>query len=378
MFAIIFYCNVLFCQEMTKEEFITIDRYLTDNSILVENFIISKLLIHPFNDYLIGMNIYLNYKNGNRKHLEEEFNTLLKSDSNFKNSSYIELAKGIIEINNGNDNKALNHYLRSLELDKLLDNSNKWLRLELYSYFKERDHLLSLKYLNESLDIDPNFTSAQYEIAFLNRENGDLENAIKILDDIIIRIDDDYASYHKALFLEELGKYSEAEFVYSMLIKKSNYIQAYVGLGYINQFINKDLEKAELYFKQAINIDDRFDEAYMRLFRLYIEKKAPHDAHKYIKKAYELNNSDIYLLDLIYAETLLNNFEQSEKLINKYYTDYGKDYEIDFWDILITSLKGDKENSQSKINSYYDNYTTNEVEFLKNELRAWNINMVKP
>lgn len=363
-------------KELPKSELLKIDNYLTNNFEIPPDYFDSLLSIYPTNDYIVGMNIYFNYKNGNKKKLEEDFYKLITLDNQLENSSYIQLAKGIIAYNNNSEEEAIKYYKRGLEIDKLTDESNKWLRLELYFFYQKKEFDKALEFLMESLTIDNNFTFAQYELAFINRENGDLEAAIDVLDRIILRTTDPYAIYHKAYFLEELEEHKEAEILYTMLINKFNYIEAYTSLGAIYHYLYKDFTKAEYYFNEALKINQNFDVAYIRLFRLYIDKKELEKAYQAIKKGYTINKSSDNLLDFIYAEVLMKRYTTAKGLIEKYYDEFGKDYEIDFWDILWTILEGDKQNTvQVKIDKYYENYTQNEINFLKSELNAWNVKL---
>ena len=95
----------------------------------------------------------------------------------------------------------------------------------------------------------------------------------------------------------------------------------------------------------------------------------------YLEKALKLSPILDNYLELIYVNTLLEDYSNAKYLLNDALSKYNHEYELDFWKILLLSLAENKNEAQESINEFYNKYTDIEINWLKSELKVWNINI---
>lgn len=142
------------------------------------------------------------------------------------------------------------------------------------NYHDVGDYARAIEFYKQALALDPNNSSANYEIAYSYMSAKDYENSIKY-SDIVINLDDKNAlgAYlTKGSSLDYLGKTDESIKLFEKAIKKfgDNHL-LYYNLGYDYYFL-KNNEKAEKAFINAINTKSNHPGSHLLLAQLMTDQ----------------------------------------------------------------------------------------------------------
>ena len=134
-------------------------------------------------------------------------------------------------------------------------------------------------------------------------------------------------SYCEDIYLNELNKaielYDDGDFTNSLNILKElekseikdKRLSYYLGQNYFEQ---SQFSIAEMYYKEAIEIDAEYPDPYIELSTIKINQRKTEEAHEYVKKALKLNpNSATAHLNYSSVLTLLGKDAESKKEIYK-------------------------------------------------------------
>lgn len=349
-----------------------IDNYLTNVDTIGIEYFDSLLVSYPYDDYIVGMKAYSLYFKGNKQESRLFLTEALNKETKLKYGTFINLSLGIITLDDDNDS-SLSYFTKSIEYDT--DMVNKWVRLELFYYYKEMDYDKAFKYLSEALRIDANFTSAQMEMSNILQSEGKIDSALNILDDVIERSHNFNAYCQKALLLLDMGSYENAKKCFLLSNEKKKNVESLIGLGYIEQYQNKNYELAKQYYENANQLDINHPVPYKRMGLFYLDLDKLDSSKMYLEKALKLAPILDNYLELIYVNTLLKDYSNAKYLLKDALSKYNHEYELDFWKILLLSLTENKNEAQESINEFYNKYTDIEINWLKSELKVWNINI---
>ncbi|OFX18418.1 MAG: hypothetical protein A2033_18735 [Bacteroidetes bacterium GWA2_31_9] len=360
--------NYMLPEKKLKE----IDNYLTNVDTINIEYFDSLLLSYPYDDYIVGMKAYSLYFKEKKQEAQLFLSEALNKETKLKYGTFINLSLGIIALDDDNDS-SLSYFTKSIEYDT--DMVNKWVRLELFYYYKETDYDKAFKYLSEALRIDANFTSAQMEMSNILQSEGKIDSALNILDDVIERAHNFNAYCQKALLLLDIGSYENAKKCFLLSNEKKKNVESLIGLGYIEQYQNKNYELAKQYYENANQLDINHPVPYKRMGLFYLDLDRLDSSKMYLEKALKLSPILDNYLELIYVNTLLEDYSNAKYLLNDALSKYNHEYELDFWKILLLSLAENKNEAQESINEFYNKYTDIEINWLKSELKVWNINI---
>lgn len=129
------------------------------------------------NGYLVGMKAYFLIENGNSKKAKSLLKKEVFKTENLIESTYIKLALAKIHLAEKDTSKYEDLIIEALEEDK----NNKWLYLELFDNYKNKDSLLAISYLEKSLALDTTFSHALIEKAYQFDFNIECDKVIALL-----------------------------------------------------------------------------------------------------------------------------------------------------------------------------------------------------
>ena len=159
-------------------------------------------------------------------------------------------------------------------------------------YFKENQDQ-SLKCLEESIQINPAFAGAHYNLGILFGELKRYEEAEKEYREAL-RINPDYAEAHCNLgvVLDQLKRYADAEREYKMALEINNdLVQAHHNLGLLLYEL-KRYGEAEKEYREALRINSDYTIAHGNLGILLYELKRYEEAEKELRETLRINPVD--------------------------------------------------------------------------------------
>ncbi len=358
--------------DIPKEIYQEIDSVFVYGDGIGEEYILNFLNKYPTSAYLKGMFVYYLFFNVDEERANKTLEVYLKENILLNNNSYINLAKGILSNYFGNQDAAVEYFDRSISLDK--ENKNKWVRYELAMVYYD-DISVRKKYLQEALLIDYNFVTAIVELSTLYKEQRQYDKALKTLEKAECIDKSNLIYYNIGLLFLEQDSYKKAEkyFVLSNQVKDNS--DSYVGLGYINQYFRNSSNKALEFYNKALEVDSLNSIVYKRIGLLYLEKGDLKQAEKFLLKSLELapNMVDNHS-EYIYVLVLIKDYKRANTALKEAFQLFGYGIkELHFWNILLLSINGDKEKGQNEIDDYIQKFSSGDVFWLKQELKAWGV-----
>lgn len=182
-----------------------------------------------------------------------------------------------------NDEKAMEIANRILNIDPSHIDANMFLAAK---YYEKKEYEKAKKIYEELLKYYPNNPDIWNNLGMTYYKIGDLENAEKSFLKAL-EVDPNYILARKNL--EALSKILNKP-INIPFITKENDVTYYLKLG-IEAYNEKDLKKAEEYFKKAISIDGNSQEAYNNLGAVYFEEGKYEEAVSMFKKALEIDKN---------------------------------------------------------------------------------------
>ena len=340
-----------------------------------EAFFDSLLFKQPNDDYLIGMKSYYLAKNKNVNNAEIFLKSKIISDISLQYSSFVNLGFGIISYFKNSIEEAKKYYDKSIQFD--LHEKNKWVRLELYYYYKDIDRELAKKYLNKALAIDSSFLIAKIELAYIIYEEGKIDLAINALKNIIDKTSNSYANYLLGYIYLNIKNYSDAERYFKKSITIEPFALSYIGLGYIYQYYKQNNDSATIFYNNALKIDSTNSLPYFHLGVIFQKNKQYEEAIKNFNKVIEIKPDEKSFQQIVYSYALMKDYENAKKMNNRSIEFFGHNTDNDFWEILLFFLDNKDKEGEEKLKEFYENYTLPEIDWLKAELLAWGIKVQK-
>ncbi|RMF94625.1 MAG: tetratricopeptide repeat protein [Candidatus Schekmanbacteria bacterium] len=193
-----------------------------------------------------------------------------------------------------------------------------------YSYQAAGYPYKAIKYLMQSLSLDPYYPATYYNLATIYQSLGDFAKAVEFYEkDISLNPRDFEAYLNLGIIFQNLRNYDRAIEYFTSAVKispkdekaHSNLAMAYMGKGKIEKAIREyafalsinpnsaeihnnlaiayvyqgAFDKAEKHFKKAISLNPKFDRALFNLAALYEKMNKSKEAARYYNKAIELN-----------------------------------------------------------------------------------------
>lgn len=362
--------NSISGQDIPNNLFQRIDEELCVKNNITFDFFDLYLKEYPSSDYLIGMKAYfLNYnvsKDSASAYIKEQ----IVKNSNIANRTFTLLALGVIET--GYNKESL--LLKSIAQDSF--KVNKWARLELFYYYEDIEKKLkAIQFLTEALEIDPFFTNAVLEQVNISIESREFKVAETLLSNLEEKFPDYYWSYqYKGELYEMQNRFYDAIFNYSKVLKiDSTNVSALLSIGKVYQIHLNEYDKALNFFLRAYNHDKNNIEILISIGSVYVDLSKFEHAIDFFEKSLEKGKNYESQTELIYSYIQIGNIKKAELMLEKTINDYGHDFRIDFFKILLSHMNKQKIATNDLLNDYYRTYNREDYMWLKNELSKWKI-----
>jgi len=362
----LFSLNQLYCQN--NVEFERIDEILSNPLSEIDiHFFDSLLLEYPESDYLLGMKA--SYISSNFD--SNEADKFLRSSSAVDvESSYVNMARGIIAVDQGRLNDSKSYFERAYSLDSL--KRNKWVRVELFSLYQELGLKNGGKFVEEALLIDPVFFNAKVALIYsldLSLDCNRIINLFKSINSKWLNYQDystlGYAHYY-------CGDYLLAEDAF----KRSNVYHenapAYLGLGNIALDYRKNLELARSLYLKVIEFPEFEFDGIVALGWLHLwmaETSIAEDYFILLTTKYECQDS---FNELILFRLKTNDYDQAQIDNLRSIELFGTNYFNFGYSIILDSLKdGDiYADFTSIVNEYKDSFGDDAYRWLLSTLKS--------
>ena len=243
-------------------------------------------------------------QNGNRNVQQGLYDEAIKSyQLILENHPYFpdpEFYMGLTRFRQKDIENAARHFSNALKIypdhpkaRKGLDNVTKQFLNIGNKAYKNGDLLKAMKYYKKSLEFDPEFYLAYYQLGVLEKKQGNSKLAITNLNKVIeIKPDHDKTWFTLGTAYETDGLIEEAINHYMKAIEiNPAYSKAYGNAGKLYTEKN-EYDKAEDLLKTIIQIDPSYADGFMRLGLLYIEQEKFNDAVENLKSSVNLDKND--------------------------------------------------------------------------------------
>ena len=357
--------------DIPEEAYIQIDHELVLGDKIDVDLFNNFIKEYPKSSYLNAMYVYYLFFNHDIGIAEERLNKFL-SEVPHQDNSYVLLVEGLLAQASGSNDKAIEFYNASIRQDA--EDKNKWARFEL-ALLKNDSFSEKKKLLEEALRIDNRFLPAELELSNSYKDIGERGIALEILQNSVLLNELNTINYHIGLLYLEQQNYSDAEKAFNRSNAIKENANAYIGLGFIDQSYYGKFENALSQYFKAVELDSTNATAHKRIGILYLESGQPEKAISFLKESVELEPEIVdNRLELIYSLVLTKNYPEARIALteaNYIFGNYIK--EIDFWNILILTIDGEKKLAQKFVDAFYEKYSSAEIDWLKNELKSWGV-----
>lgn len=333
----------------------------------------SLLVSYPCDDLLISVKAFDMVNNLQKEEAIKLLEDCLINNYALSEGTFFNWIKGFILVVEGENHKAIDYLNKSYLLDK--NKINPWVRLELYNYYSFEEPERALKYLNESLEISENYIDGWLALGAIMERDNQIEAALTLYTDLLKKKELSY-TYNAIgslyLGLENIDNALEA-FEKSVELKET--ADGFIGLGDI-KFYLKQYQNALEYYKRAIDTKDCYHLVFSRIAFTFVELNKLPEAKTYFGKALLELPSEDNISDNIYIHILLDDLAQAESYLELLKNEYGPSSKSIFWELLIFGIKGELAKGQEKVDELFENFTDPEIEWVRQELSAWGINIV--
>ena len=250
-----------------------------------------------------------------------------------KQASYEQIIDSILKLfSDGQIQEALNslnQLSKEYPNDSLLSN----IRGACYTALGKFD--LAIKSYNTSIELNPEYADAFYNLGNTYKEVNQLKDAIKAYKKTLA-IDSNYitANFNLAVTLHEMNEFYEACDYYEQLLDiDPNNIDARTNLGNIYQNLEQ-FEDAIYQYEKVLDIDPESHEAFNNLGTVHREMGQSQKAIIYYKEAIKINpqfsgayyNLGFTFQDLGYVEEAINQYERAIAINNHTWSHHNLSY----------------------------------------------------
>ncbi|MFP4289717.1 MAG: tetratricopeptide repeat protein [Bacteroidales bacterium] len=333
----------------------------------------SLLRKYPCDDLLISVKAFDMVNNLQKENATNLLDSCLKVNPKLSESTFFNWIKGFILNVEGETNKALDFFKKSYQMD---DNKiNPWVRLELYNHYSFEEPEKALKYLNESIEISEDYIDGWLVIGSIMKSEGQTDEALALYNDLLKKKELSYTYNAIGSLLLKLDDIDGALSFFEKSVEIKETADGYIGLGDI-KFYYKQFSNALEYYKYGLDTKDCYHLVYSRIALTLIELNKLNEAKTYFAKALEDFQSEDNLSNYIYIHVLMGDLKKAEDYVGMMKNEYGVSSNSLFWELLILSLTGNLEEGQKKVDELYERLTDPEIEWVRQELSAWGVNIV--
>ena len=166
---------------------------------------------------------------------------------------------------------------------------------------RDGNYDVALDKFTRALGQDPNYGPAHAGVAFIFSQRGDNEKAQKHYERALqLEPDDPMTRNNYGVFLCSIQRYKEAEKLMLQAANSSSYREperAYANLGACAQRI-PDLDKAELYYREALNRRAELPDALRQMASILFEKKDYARARVFLQRYEKVSDASAAMLFL--------------------------------------------------------------------------------
>lgn len=162
-----------------------------------------------------------------------------------------------------------------------------------YAYDKRGDYGNSIRYYNTYLEQEPFSDSAWYNLGIIYNKTGEYTKALEAYDyALAINPENTFALFNKANILSNLERYREAMDVYREFVEEEP--ESLEGLTYLAECYDKtgNEEMARKYYFEAIELTPDFPEPWYGLGLLALTRNKPEESIPPFKKAIQLDSDN--------------------------------------------------------------------------------------
>ena len=251
----------------------------------------SALVLEPKNaEFLLDKgDIYFFMDDFHMKEAQEYYLQALKNAKNPDEYMYYQIAETYYEIDK--PKKAIPYYEKAIEIEPDDPDCYSDLAFSYYEIGKTKEGLESIE---KAIEIWPNDAFYYYIKAILYEDENDYINAIKQYSKAISFEPDDadyYFERGEAYYYLDFYTEAESDLLTSIELGLKDE-DAYFYLGYIHS-VNKECDKAIMYYTKAIEIDPNYGVAYSNRGKCYYSQDEFQKACSDLKKAKSLKVSGL-------------------------------------------------------------------------------------
>lgn len=345
------------------------DKYLTDNYPVHINYFDKYLNKSLLSAYLKLMKVYFLIKEGNIDLAKEEY-SLINIDSPVYNShgDLYYMIKGIFLFLDKNRKDALNYFQIALSKEK---SRNKWLRIELFYFYFEIENYTAFGYLDEAIDIDPNFYEAIIQKCYYMDSEHNCEEIITNLEKLPITYEINTTLNLLGVAYTNCGNIDKGIKIIKKSIENEPTSENNYLLGYIYSNFLKRLDLAEGFFLKSLSFEKANIDTINSYAWLLYEKNDMQLAEKKFKELLSINKDQTAYDQIIQFYLLTKKISKAEKFISESINQNGFNFTNEGFEIILLLIM--KKNHKAKLDAYKIKYGEFEVDWLHgmiNDLRV--------
>lgn len=362
------------CSIMESQTLKDYEDYLTvNNNVPISYFDIAISEDFTNAGYLKLMKIYHLIKANEINQAEKEFSKINVEDKFLDlHQDLFYMVKGLLLFSGDNRKESLENFKLALSKEK---EKNKWLRLELFFFYLGIEDYKAFGYLDEALEIDPNFNEAIIEKSFFLDAEYNYDLMIEGLEKIP-------SSYRNTRALDLLGaayfnnhRVDDAINILNLSIEIEPTTDNYYFIGYIFDNGLSNYSLAEEYYTKSLNYDNKNEDSINAYAWLLFKTGRINLAEDRFLSLLKINK-DQTIYDQIIQFYLYNkqdgminkakNFIEESKLIN------GESFTNAGYDIIFSILI--KEDFKNSLLDFKNKHGEFEIEWLKNTISEFESN----
>ena len=348
----------------------SIDKYITNSNDIDISYYDSMLTRYPSSSYLIGMKAYNLILSDKLKEASLFLDEKIIENPRLLEDSYILMTKGILAKKQENLTIAMDFFKKGLSSDIRKD--NKWLRLELFYHYREKDEEKAWKFLEDAISIDPEFTTALIAKSYMLDQVENCEEIVSLLEKVVKNYQDhEVYSYLGNAYYNCHNKEKGEIFFQKSLTLQPN-ADAFLGLAHIEHYEKNNLEKALNYYQQSLKLDSSNPIVLNAIGWLYFDIKAYEKAEEAFMKLINLDSSQEPYNQLILFHLLKKDIKKAETLNRKAEEINKRSFFNEGFDLIIQIMdSSDWDNDYSKaIKVFESKYGEVEINWFNQTLNA--------
>jgi tetratricopeptide (TPR) repeat protein len=343
-----------------ENSYITYERILTENNDLAFSFFETEIS-KSNSSYLRLMEVYKYICNDKisiaKKKIE---NIKLKDDCYLQ--SLLKMNIGLINIKEGKNEEGF----KILNEAEKTDNSNKWLKLELFYYLKNKEPYKAWYYLEEAIKLDSKFYCAIIEYNSGLDSSHNCEEIIENLRKIPKTYNDPSLLNLLGVSQINCGQKDEGKISLENSLKVKETSNNTFSLGQYYHDVENDFLKAEKYYNKSIALNSNNTDAINAYSWLLFDKGEISKSEKLMLSLNELSSDQEIFNQIINFYIINKNLNEAKNQISKSKEVNDLNYMNEGYEIIVRILSN--EDYKSLYSSYTTKYEEYDVTWLKDQI----------